>query len=99
MARLDVFLKNSGLYKARTQAKRACDEGQVRLGGVAASASHSIVVGDVLEIDMGRVQLKAEILEIPQRPVPRGRRNAIVRVLGQKELPEEILSFDDEPEV
>ncbi|MYF92790.1 MAG: RNA-binding S4 domain-containing protein, partial [Gemmatimonadetes bacterium] len=31
--RLDIFLKNTGLIKQRSEAKRACDAGQVQIGG------------------------------------------------------------------
>ena len=33
MARLDLFLRNTGLIKQRSQAKRACDDDRVRVDG------------------------------------------------------------------
>ncbi|SVE16432.1 uncharacterized protein METZ01_LOCUS469286, partial [marine metagenome] len=45
VTRLDIFLKNSGLFKQRSGAKQACVEGRVRVGGQTAKASHSLAIG------------------------------------------------------
>ena len=97
MARLDAFLKNAGLFKARAQARRACDEGRVRIGGVAARGSRTVRVGEVLELETGGHRLQVEVLDLPRRPVARSARSSFVRELRREALPEEVLSFDDEP--
>lgn len=97
MSRLDLYLKNSGLFKQRSGAKRACDEGRIRVGGQTAKASHSLSIGDVLSIDAVDFYLEAEVLDLPSRALPRGRRQECYRLLRreQRELPE-VFGFDDE---
>ena len=97
MARLDAFLKNAGLFKARSQARRACDEGRVRVGGAAARGSRTVRVGEVLEVETGGHRLQVEVLDLPLRPVARPERPRYVRELRREPLPAEVLSFDDEP--
>lgn len=97
MTRLDAFLKNAGLFKARSQARRACDEGRVRVGGVAARGSRTVRVGEVLEVEAGGHRLRVEVLGLPRRPVARSARASYVRELKREALPAEVLSFDDEP--
>ena len=97
MSRLDIYLKNSGLFKQRSSAKRACDEGRIRVGGETAKASHSLSIGDVVSIDAVEFFLEAEILLLPSRPLPRGRRQECYRLLRreQRDLPD-VFGFDDE---
>ena len=97
MARLDAFLKSTGLFKTRSQARRACDEGRVRVDGEAARGSRPVHVGDRLELETGSHRLRVEVLDVPERPVPRERRGDYVREQDRVSLPREVLSFDDEP--
>ncbi len=97
MARLDAFLKNAGLFKARSQARRACDEGRVRIDGAPARGSRTVRVGEVLEVEAGGHRLQVEVLDLPQRPVARPARSRYLRELRREPLPAEVLSFDDEP--
>ena len=97
MARLDAFLKNAGLFKARSRARRACDEGRVRIGGLPARGSRTVRVGEVLELEAGGHRLRVEVLDLPRRPVARSARARYVRELQREPLPAEVLSFDDEP--
>lgn len=96
MARLDVFLKNTGLFKARAQARRACDEGRVRIDGAPARGARAVRVGERLEVDSGTCRVVVEVLQVPEVPVARARRDECLRLLRREALPEEILSFDDE---
>ena len=67
--RLDKFLKVSRLIKRRTVANEACDAGRVMVNGKPAKASAQIKPGDVIEIQFGTRNVKAEVLNcrIPQR--------------------------------
>ena len=97
MTRLAVFLKNSGLFKQRSGAKRACDEGRIRVGGQTAKASHSLSIGDVLCIDAADFFLEAEILILPLRPLSKSRRQECYRLLARKQREvEDAFGFDDE---
>lgn len=97
MVRLDAFLKNAGLFKARSQARRACDEGRVRIDGTPARGSRAVRVGEILEVEAGGHRLEVEVLDLPPRPVARSQRCRYVRELRREALPAEVLSFDDEP--
>ncbi len=62
--RLDKFLKVSRIIKRRTVANEACDAGRVFVNGKAAKASLNVKEGDILEIQFGNRNVKAEILDV-----------------------------------
>lgn len=62
--RLDKFLKVSRLIKRRTVANEACDAGRVSVNGKPAKASLNVKVGDIIDIQFGNKNVKAEILAI-----------------------------------
>ncbi|MEG1778898.1 MAG: RNA-binding S4 domain-containing protein [Oscillospiraceae bacterium] len=64
--RLDKYLKVSRLIKRRTIANEACDAGRILLNGKAARASTPIKEGDIIEIQLGKTPLKAEILKVSE---------------------------------
>ena len=99
MSRLDAFLKNTGLFKARTQARRACDEGRVLLDGEAARGSRTVRVGARLVVETSGFLIEAEILDVPERPVARSQRGNYLAEHRRKPLAPVILSFNDEPSV
>lgn len=97
MSRLDAFLKNTGLFKARTQARRACDEGRVLVDGETARGSRPVRCGEVLVIDTDHQRIEAVVLDVPDRPVPRTRRDRYLDERRRESLARDVLSFDDEP--
>lgn len=62
--RLDKFLKVSRLIKRRTVANEACDAGRVTVNGKPAKASAQVKLGDVIEIQFGTRNVKAEVLKL-----------------------------------
>lgn len=62
--RLDKFLKVSRLIKRRTVANEACDAGRVLVNGTAAKASAKVKPGDIIEIQFGTKNVKAEVLQL-----------------------------------
>lgn len=64
--RLDKFLKVSRLIKRRTVANEACDAGRVLVNGKTAKASLAVKEGDIIEIQFGNREVKAEILNIQE---------------------------------
>ena len=64
--RLDKFLKVSRLIKRRTDANEACDAGRVLVNGKVAKASLAVKEGDVIEIQFGNREVKAEILNVAE---------------------------------
>lgn len=92
--RLDIFLKNTGLIKQRSEAKRACDTGRVQIGGQQAKASHAVVVGEQIHIVTPIRLLDIEVLGIPERPPARRERRRFYRILREEYRdPYEDLSF------
>ena len=97
LSRLDAYLKNAGLFKQRSEAKRACDSGFVAIAGTAVKPSHALKVGDVLTLDLPDLYLEAEVLQLPARSVARSRRGDIIRVLrSERRRRQDVLSFDDD---
>lgn len=64
--RLDKFLKNSRIIKRRTVAKTAADAGRISVNGRVAKAGTDISVGDILDISLGRSNMKVEVLDLPE---------------------------------
>ena len=64
--RLDKYLKVSRIIKRRAVANEACDAGRVMINGKVAKAGTEVKIGDVIEIQFGTNNLKAEILEISE---------------------------------
>ena len=97
MTRLDQYLKYTGLFKQRSEAKRACLESRIRIGGISAKASREVHIGELLTIDTPTRHIEAEVLEIPRRSVAKGKRAEFYRIIVEREQNEveELLSFDD----
>lgn len=64
--RLDKFLKVSRLIKRRTVANEACDAGRVLLNGKTARASAPVKAGDVITIQFGTKEVRAEVLDVQE---------------------------------
>ena len=64
--RLDKFLKVSRLIKRRTVANEACDAGRVLLNGKVARASAPVKAGDVITIQFGTKEVRAEVLDVQE---------------------------------
>lgn len=64
--RLDKFLKVSRLIKRRTVANEACDAGRVLVNGKVAKAGLAVKAGDMIEIQFGNRNVKAEILNVAE---------------------------------
>ncbi len=64
--RLDKYLKVSRLIKRRTVANEACDAGRVLVNGKVARASYDVKVGDILSIQLGTRELRAEVLDVQE---------------------------------
>jgi ribosomal 50S subunit-recycling heat shock protein len=83
MMRLDIYLKNTGLIKQRSEAKKACQAGRVRIGAQSARASQAVRPGQVICIETETRYLEVEVLDLPQRPPSRQERGRFYRVLRQ----------------
>jgi len=64
--RLDKYLKVSRLIKRRTVANEACDAGRVLVNGTVARASYNVKVGDIIAIQFGNKEVKAEVLDVQE---------------------------------
>ena len=92
--RLDIFLKNSGLIKQRSEAKRACDAKRVQIGGQPAKASHVVLIGELITIETDVRLLDVEVLSVPARPPAKRDRHRFYRVIRDEHRnPHDDLSF------
>lgn len=62
--RLDKYLKVSRIIKRRTVANEACDAGRVLVNGKVARASYDVKPGDVIELQLGSRNVKAQVLSV-----------------------------------
>ena len=84
MTRLDTFLKNTGLIKQRSEAKRACSDGRVRVDGRVAKAGRPVSVGEIIAVETAGQYIEAEIIAIPAHPPPKKERSHYCRILRQE---------------
>ena len=64
--RLDKYLKVTRLIKRRTIANEACDAEKIIVNGKAARASYDVMVGDIIEINMGTRPLKVKVTNVTE---------------------------------
>ena len=82
--RLDAFLSDTRLIKRRTQAKKACEAGKVRLDGRAAKPGKEVKEGQIITINFAHKTLEVEILEIPLRSVRKDQAAGFYRVIREE---------------
>ena len=94
MARLDLFLKNSGLIKTRSDARRACQSNRVQVDGVPAKPGREIRAGEIVRLELETCFLEVEVLNIPRLPLPKKQRQHCFGILRREDRdPCEDLSF------
>ena len=64
--RIDKFLKVSRILKRRSVANEACDGGRVSVNGKEAKPSHSLKVGDEVEVRFGSGTVKFRVLQLKE---------------------------------
>jgi ribosome-associated heat shock protein Hsp15 len=84
--RCDLLLSRLCLYKTRSQAARACDEGRVRLNGLPARPSREVKPGDRLAYldPLGIWRTEVEVLALPGASVSKAAAREMVRVLAHE---------------
>ena len=69
--RLDKWLQVARMFKTRSQATRACNLGQVRVGGEKAKPHRRVALGDRIEVEKGDWTRVLEVKELRDKPVPK----------------------------
>ncbi len=78
--RLDQYLKTCCLIRRRSEAKRACENGIVSVGGKPAKASREVRAGDAIAIAFTDRYLDIEVLALPSGNVSKARAQEFYRV-------------------
>jgi ribosomal 50S subunit-recycling heat shock protein len=84
--RLDKYLKNVGIVKRRTLAKRLSDEGNVEVDGKTAKPSTDVSPGDRIRVQIGMQIAEYEVLNISERPVPKAKRDEYARLVHSERV-------------
>ena len=84
--RLDKYLKNVGIVKRRTLAKRLSDEGNVDVNGRKAKPSTDVSVGDRIRVQIGMQIAEYEVLDTADRPVSKAKRDDYTRLLNSERV-------------
>ena len=79
--RLDVLLFELRLFKSRSQARQAIEEGTVLLNRERAKPSRSVRAGDHVTLGMGGRSRTLEVLELPRTSLSKEGARALVREL------------------
>lgn len=82
--RLDKWLKLSRIYKTRSIATRACEEGKVKVNDVKAKASRIIKIGDTITIKVRSKYRSFDVVDIVQKNIS----NKDAKNLYQEHKPE-----------
>jgi ribosome-associated heat shock protein Hsp15 len=80
--RLDVLLHELRLFKSRSQAAAAIDEGRVLVAGRAAKPSRTISVGERITLVGPSSHRTVEVLELPRRSMSKADAQHLVRDIG-----------------
>lgn len=81
--RLDVLLKALCLVKTRSQGRKGCEAGRVKLNGVSSKPSREVHAGDIIEIQFPEKTLVVEVGEVPSGQVSRKQADAYYRVVRE----------------
>ena len=82
--RLDVLLHELRLFKSRSQAATAIEEGRIHVGGRSVKASRDIEAGERITI-MGHAGARTvEVLELPRKGMSKSAAHALVRDVGER---------------
>jgi len=84
--RLDLFLKNTGIIPRRSVAKEACDQQLIEIDGKAAKASSEVRVGNIITTRIGLRVTRHEVIQVPQRAVPKSDRDAYCRLISSERV-------------
>lgn len=79
--RIDQFLKICCLVKHRTESKKACDLGAIKVNGEVAKASKEVHVGHIITVDTESRFLELEILAVPPKHVSKKEAKKLYRVI------------------
>lgn len=81
--RLDKFLKLSRLIKRRTEAKKACQGGYVKINDKIAKAGDEIKISDRMEIEFKDRFLMVEIIQIPAGNISIHQASSLYRIIKE----------------
>ncbi len=84
--RLDKFLRNAGIVKRRTLAKRLSDEGNVEVDGKTARPSTDVEPGARIRVQIGMQIAEYEVLQTADRPVPKKQRDEYARLVHSERV-------------
>jgi ribosome-associated heat shock protein Hsp15 len=82
--RIDLYLKRCGLMKHRSLAKRACDNGIVRIEGVRAKPSKEVHSGQHIAIHFRDRLLQIEVSGIPGNSVRKKEAEQFYHILSDE---------------
>lgn len=71
--RLDKWLQIARIFKTRTRATKACQQGRVRVNGSRVRAHRNLNIGDEIEVRFGLWNRRVRVLELVDRPVSKAR--------------------------
>ena len=77
--RLDVALFELRLFKSRSQATAAIQDGAVQLNGEVVKPSHGVRPGDRVTLALGASSRTLEVLDLPRSSLSRAAAQAMVR--------------------
>jgi ribosomal 50S subunit-recycling heat shock protein len=84
--RIDSFLKITGVFKSREQARKACRNSFVYLNGVVAKPSAEVKIGDMIELKLPTREAKIKVIGIPPKNVPKKKRHLFVGIIEDKHI-------------
>jgi ribosomal 50S subunit-recycling heat shock protein len=77
--RFDVVLAELHLYKSRSQARAAIEDGQALLNGGEVKPSHTVKIGDRITLRASQGERTAELLDLPRRSLSKAAARELLR--------------------
>ena len=91
--RLDKWLKIARIFKTRSQATKACDEGEVKVNGEKAKAAKLIRPGDKLTVKVHSHYRELDVVDISFKNIPAKEARELYREQQKQMLSEEDLEL------
>lgn len=86
--RLDLFLKQSCLFKRRSIAKTLCDKGRVSINGAKGKPGRAVAVGDEMEIDLAHRFTRLKVLSLPLKQARKSEARTCYEILESRQKKE-----------
>lgn len=91
--RLDKWLKSARIFKRRTIAQMACEQGRAFVNERTAKSSLELKVGDVVHLELGSKAVTVRVLNVPNANIKVSQAGSLFELIEEIRRPPEVLEW------